>query len=89
VSTQAQKTVDRMQAELVQLRADIARYRQALFDVMREAGEDVSDFHPDYKAPPVGVLTPDVDVLAVEAVRELRRELVIADDAEIERMMRS
>ena len=43
--------------------------RQALWDCYKLAGADTDGFR---EAPKAGVMTPDVHVLAVEAVRELR-----------------
>jgi hypothetical protein len=45
--------------------------RQALWECYCAAGGDPDG---DQKCPPPGVLTPDVHVLALDAVRELRQD---------------
>lgn len=51
--------------------AEVTRLRQILWDIYAACGEDTDG---DRRAPKPGVMTPDVPELALEAVRELRRD---------------
>jgi hypothetical protein len=53
----------------------IRRLRQALWDIYTACGEDA---HGDAEAPPPGLWTPDIDSLALSAVKMLRQDY---DDA--------
>ena len=50
---------------------EVARLRQALWDIYAACGEDTDG---DTEAPAPGVWTPDIDSLALAAVRSLRQE---------------
>ena len=54
-----------------ELAGEVSRLRQALWDIYAACGEDTDG---DTEAPAPGVWTPDIDTLALAAVKSLRRE---------------